>query len=208
VNCPHCGKTIAAGSSFCPFCGANIAATQSGGQNQPPPAGPVPPQSYAPSPPVPPGPAPGTLPPAPRKQGMSRGWKIAIVVIISVVVVFGALAALLGVFVFKTVKKPVDTTNRYIEAVNNGRAQDAWNLLTTDSRIRKEYDLNSFQEEVVQPNVGDLSTWNAHEVNIKGSQAEVAVDMTFSTGTKNEVTFQLKEINGQWLIDDYYLPGV
>jgi uncharacterized protein YxeA len=209
VNCPQCGKAVNPGSSFCPYCGASLPASAPAGQNQAPtpPTGPPPPQGYVPSAPVPPISAPGAVPPPPRKKGIGRGWKIAIAVIVSVLVVFGALAAILGVFVFKTVKKPVDATNRYIEAINNGNAQTAWDLLSTDSPFKQEYDFSSFQSDIVDTNVGTLNTWNAHEVNISGSKADVSVDMTFTDGNKYEITFSLKEVNGTWLIYDYYMPS-
>ena len=136
---------------------------------------------------------------------MSRGWKIALVVILSSVVVIGALVAVLAVFVFKAVKQPVDATNRYIEAINNGNAQEAWELLSPDSRIRQENTFNSFQQDLVQPYKGSLSGWNAHEVSISGSGAEVTVDMNFADGEKTEFTFELKKINDRWLIYDYHL---
>ncbi len=209
VNCPECGKSINPGSSYCPYCGANVPAVQGDGQDRvpQPPVGPPPAASPSVSPLSPPGVAPGTLPPPPGKHKMSQGWKIAIIVIITAVLLIGALAVVLGVFVFKTVKAPVDVTNRYIEAINTGRAQEAWDLLSPDSSLRQEYDFSSFQTDVVQPSIDALTTWNAHQASVSGSQAEVGVDMSFSDGSSNEeFTFQLRKTGDRWLIYNYFLP--
>ncbi|OFW56094.1 MAG: hypothetical protein A2W01_10140 [Candidatus Solincola sediminis] len=226
MDCPECGKSINTGSSFCPYCGADVMAMQGGSDNMPPqptggppqppptPASPQPPPGPAAGPPQPPFPTPGPpsappgytpgMPPAaPVKKGIGRGWKIAIIVIIVGVLVVGALAAVLGIFVFTTVKKPVDVTNRFIEAINAGRAQEAWDLLTSDSRVRLENDFNSFREDLVTPSVGSLDTWNAHEVNVSGSRAEVTVDMDFSDGSREEFIFELRKTGDEWLIYDY-----
>jgi uncharacterized protein YxeA len=135
---------------------------------------------------------------------MRSGWKIALVIILAVVLVIGAVVAVLAVFVFKAVKAPVDVTNKYIEAVNNGDAQEAWSLLHPDSRFRREYNAGSFEQELVKPSVNKLDTWNAHEVNVSGDRASVKVDMKFTNGNGQEFTFELRKNGGDWLIYDYY----
>jgi uncharacterized protein YxeA len=134
---------------------------------------------------------------------MGSGWKIALVVILIAILVIGAVIAALAIFVFKTVKAPVDVTNRYIEAVNDGDTREAWSLLHPDSRLRRDYNQSSFESEVVRPNINALRTWNAHEVNVKDSRATVTVDMKFTTGEEYEFTFELRKDGGEWLIYEY-----
>jgi hypothetical protein len=143
------------------------------------------------------------VPPPPAKQKTGSGWKIALVVILIVLLVIGAGVTLLAVFVFKTVKEPVDVTNHYIEAINDGDAQEAWSLLHPDSSFRQDYSLSSFERELVRPNANELRTWNANEFDISGSRALVGVDMEFTDGEEYEITFELRKDKGDWLIYDY-----
>lgn len=208
--CPQCGRQISDDASFCPSCGATVIQAGTGTTGVTPPAPPGPSFGSPPSPPaaqppagIPPTYAPVTLPPPPRKQKMGSGWKIALVIILVVLLAIGAGVTVLAIFVVKTVKAPVDVTNRYIEAINEDNAQEAWSLLHSDSRFRREYSLGSFEKELVRPNAHTLSTWNAHEVNVSGSSAEVKVDVELITGDKYTLTFDLKKDGGDWLILDY-----
>jgi uncharacterized protein YxeA len=146
---------------------------------------------------------PGVVPPPPGRGKKGSGWKIALVIILVVLLVIGAVVAGLAVFVFKTVKAPVDVTNRYIEAINNDKAEEAWPLLSSDSRFRRDYTLSTFEREVVKPYVHSLKDWNAHEVNVTGSQAKVNVDMKFVDDTEYEFIFELKKEGGDWKIYSY-----
>jgi uncharacterized protein YxeA len=209
VSCPQCGNQVSDDAQFCPSCGATIAqaSPQVPGSTPVPPG---PPLGTPPSPPlaqppvgVPPAPMPGMMPPPPAKQKTKSGWKVALVVILIILLVIGAGISLLAVFVFKTVKAPVDVTNHYIEAVNNGNAEEAWALLSSDSRFRQDYTLTTYEREVVQPSVNSISTWNAHQVDVSGSNAEVGVSMTFTDGTEYEFSFALRKKGSDWFIYDY-----
>ncbi len=205
--CPQCGKQVSDDAQFCPSCGATIAQAGPQVSGATPPG---PPLGTPPSPPlvqppagVPPAHAPGVVPPPPPKRKMGSGWKTVLVVILVVMLVIGAAVAVLAVFVFKTVKAPVDVTNRYIEAVNNGDAEEAWALLSPDSRFRRDYTLTTYEIEVVQPSINFMNSWNAHQVEVSGSNAQVGVDMKFTDGTEYEFTFELRKKGSDWLIYDY-----
>jgi uncharacterized protein YxeA len=151
---------------------------------------------------VPPAQVPGVVPPPPVKKKTASGWKIAIIVGLVVILLFVAGGALLAVFVFKTVKAPVDVTNRYIEAINDGDAAEAWDLLHPDSRFKEDYTLSTFESDVVEMNVG-LSSWDANEVNVQDSRASVGVDMEDANGDEFQVDFDLRKDGDEWLIYDY-----
>jgi hypothetical protein len=156
---------------------------------------------------APPAHVPGVVPPPPVKKKMSSGWKIAIVVFLVAVLVIGAGAVIFGVFIFKTVKAPVDVTNRYIEAINDGDAQEAWDLLHSDSPFKQGQTIASFDSSIVQPSVGILDTWNANEVNVNDSRAQVKVDLEFTDGSDYRVAFELRKQGDEWKIYDYASPG-
>jgi uncharacterized protein YxeA len=221
--CPKCGRQTSDDATFCPACGATIAAAAPGGTAAPPPQPPAPPAGI--SPPQPPGPpmgaqppyaqqpvgappshVPGVVPPPPVKKKMSSGWKIAIVIILVAILVIGAGVAIFGVLIFKAVKAPVDVTNRYIEAINDGDAQEAWDLLHTNSPFRQDYTQSSFASDVVQPSKNTLATWNANEVNVENNRANVRVDMEFTDGSDFRVTFELRKDGDDWKIYDYSSP--
>jgi hypothetical protein len=219
--CPKCGRDVSDDASFCPACGTTIAAAAGGGmpppqpppppETTPPPQPPGPPMGIQPpyaQPPmgVPPAHVPGVVPPPPVKQKTGSGWKIAIIVGLVVILVMVAAGALLAVFVFKTVKAPVDVTNSYIEAVNDGNAGEAWVLLHPDSRFKKEYTLGTFESEVVDMNIG-LRTWNANEVDVKDSRATVGVDMEDVNGDEFRVIFDVRKDGDEWKIYDYAYSG-
>lgn len=168
---------------------------------------PAPPYGTPPAPPVgaPPPHAPATVPPPPAaKKG--KGCKIALVIGLIVLLIVGAGAAVLVLLVFKAVKEPVDVTNRYIEAVNDGEAREAWELLHPDSRFKQDLDLGSFEREIVETSASTLRTWNANEVEVSGSRARVEVDIEYTDGEESTVVFELRKSDGDWLVYDYIIP--
>lgn len=218
--CPQCGKQMSDDASFCPACGAIATTPQAGaGGAQPPLQGPeagapppAPPQAPSPGQPIqPPAGAPQPyqpgavppVPPVPGKQKTGKGWKIAIVVILVVVLVIGGAAVAIGLFVFSAVKAPIDVTNNYIEAINEGDAEAAWELLHPDSPFRQNYTFNEFETDVVGTSTNQLTTWNANEVDVSTGRATVEVDLTFTDGSEYRVAFALRKDNGDWLLYDY-----
>jgi hypothetical protein len=151
---------------------------------------------------APPAHVPGVVPPPPVKQKTGSGWKIAIIVGLIIILVIGAGVALLAVFVFNTVKAPVDVTNRYIEAINDGDAEEAWSLLHPDSPFKEEYTLSTFESEVVEASMG-LRTWDANDVEVENSRATVGVDMEDSGGDEFRVIFDVRKAGDEWMIYDY-----
>lgn len=191
--------------------------TAAGGGGMPPPQGaqaaapptgsPDPPTGMQPSPVqppagMPPAGVPGVLPPPPVKRKTASGWKIAIIIGLAVILLFAVAGTLLAVFVFKTVKAPVDVTNRYIEAVNEGDAEEAWDLLHPDSPFKEEYTLSTFESQVVEVTVG-LRTWSANEVDVRDSRATVKVDMEDRNGEDFRLAFDVRKDGGEWKVYDY-----
>ena len=124
---------------------------------------------------------------------------------IVVILVIGAAVAFLALFVFKAVKAPVDATNNFIEAVNDGNAREAWDLLHPDSPFKEEFDLSSFEAEIIATSTS-LKTWDANEVEVTNGRAEVRVDMEDSDGYEFEIVFDLRKDGGDWKIYEYYSP--
>ncbi len=213
-TCPNCGREVSDDASFCPACGATVTAAAGGGvlppqpQTTPPhPQPPGPPMGaqppYAQQPPgAPPAYAPGTLPPAPVKKKTGSGWKIALVAGLVVLLLVGVVVALLGLLVFRAVKEPVDVTNRYIEAVNDGDAEEAWDLLHPESPLKYEYTLSTFESQVLRTSVR-LTAWDANQVEVKDSRALVGVDMEDVNGDEYQVDFELRKDGGDWKVYDY-----
>ncbi len=217
--CPNCGRQVSDDATFCPACGAGIPAATSGGSGTPPPQQPTPPPGPAPVP-QPPGPPMGTQPPyaqtptgappahvpgvvpPPTPKSKSPGCKIAIIATIVGGLIVAACIVVLVLFVFGAVKAPVDVTNRYIEAVNEGDAQEAWDLLHPGSPLKQEYSLITFEANIVDPSI-KLDTWNANEVDVQDSRAEVGVDMEAEDGTDFRVVFTLRKDGDDWKIYDY-----
>jgi flagellar basal body-associated protein FliL len=141
------------------------------------------------------------VPPPPAKQKTGSVWKIAIIIGLIVVLVIGTGVALLAVFVFKTVKAPVDVTNRYIEAINDGDAEEAWSLLHPDSPFKDTYTLSTFETEVVE--AGKLRTWDANDVEVNDSRATVGVDMEDTGGNEFRIVFDVRKDGDEWRIYDY-----
>jgi hypothetical protein len=135
-------------------------------------------------------------------KSKSPGCKIAIIVTIVVALLLAAGIAVLVLFVFGTVKAPVDVTNRYIEAINEGDAQEAWDLLHPSSPLKQDYSLHTFESDIVDTSVR-LDTWNANEVSVEDSRAEVGVDMEAEDGTDFRVFFLLRKDGDDWKVYDY-----
>jgi hypothetical protein len=210
--CPECGKDVSGDASFCPACGATVASSAGGGM---PPPQPPPPLAGLPmgaqqphaQPPAgaPPAYAPGVAPPPPvRKSG--SGWKVAIIVGLIAILVLTAGGVLFAVFVFRAVKAPVDVTNRYIEAINDGDAEEAWDLLHPESPFKDEYTFTTFESDVVDMTIS-LRTWNADEAEVSGSRATVGVDMEDTSGDVFRISFDLRKDGGDWKVYDYVYIG-
>ncbi len=210
--CQKCGREMSEGAAFCPVCGAPAAAgapsapppPSAGSASTPPtpPGTPPPPGQYPAG--APPAHVPGVVPPPPARKKMGSGWKAAIIIVVSIVVVVAVGAVLLGVLVFRAVKAPVDVTNRYIEAVNDGDASEAWELLHPSSRFKRDYTLSTFESEVIEPTTR-LKSWNANEVEVKNDRAEVGVDMEDVEGEEFRVIFDLRKDGSEWKVFDYSL---
>ena len=224
--CPRCGKPVSDDALFCAACGASMPAAGTPPPTPPPPVGsaplpppgsdpgtafappPAPPAGTAPpSPPTsyaaaPPGIIPQT-PPPPAARGTGRVVKIVLVsAVIGILVIGGGLTATIY-FVYRAVKPPVDATNRFIAAVNEGNTQEAWDLLHPSSYYKRNYDSFRFRQEVVEQLSGTLSSWNANQSSVSGSEAEVGVDMTDADGSEYRVTFSLRKDGDDWLILDW-----
>jgi flagellar basal body-associated protein FliL len=137
------------------------------------------------------------------KQKSGKGWKIAIVVILVVLLVIGGAVAAIGLLVFSAVKAPIDVTNNYIEAVNEGDAEAAWELLHPDSPFRQDFTFSEFETEVIETSANQLTTWNANEADVSSDRARVEVDLTFTDGDEYRAGFALRKDGGDWLIYDY-----
>lgn len=145
---------------------------------------------------------PGMVPPPPAKKKTASGWKIAIIVGLAFILLLAVGGTLLGIFIWGAVKAPVDVTNRYIEAINEGDAAEAWDLLHPDSPFRELYTLSSFESDVVESNV-KLAAWNANEVEVVDSRATVGVDMELEGGEEFRIDFELRKDGSEWRIYDY-----
>jgi hypothetical protein len=150
---------------------------------------------------APPAHVPGVVPP-PTPKSKASGCKIAIIAVIVAGLLVAAGIAVLFLVVFGTVKAPVDVTNRYIEAINGGDAQEAWDLLHPSSPLKQEYSLSTFESDIVDASI-KLETWNANEVSVQDSRAEVGVDMEAEDGTDFNVFFTLRKDGDDWKIYDY-----
>ncbi len=141
--------------------------------------------------------------PCSRTPAVRRLMEKMVAIIVAILLVLGVGVAVAGIFIFRAVKEPVDVTNRYIGAVNEGNAGEAWGLLHSQSRFKSDYSRGSFEEEVVKGSEGKLRRWNAHEVNISSSEARVGVDMEFTDGSKTKLEFELRREGNDWLVFDY-----
>lgn len=199
--CPRCGKQISDDASFCPACGATVTAAGAGGAQPPPPGRPV-----QPPPGTTPYYQPGAVPPPPpTKQKTGKGWKIAIIVILITLLVIGGAVAAIGLLVFSAVKAPIDVTNNYIEAINEGDAEAAWELLHPNSPFRHNFTFAEFETKVVEPSAHQLATWNANEVDVSGNRAVVEADLELTDGSGYRARFALRKDNGDWKVFEYEL---
>jgi len=136
---------------------------------------------------------------------VGSGWKVAIIAGGVAILIVAIAVALLAFFVFNTVKAPVDVTNNYIEAVNDGNAREAWDLLHPDSPYKEEFDLSSFEAEIVETST-NLKTWDANEVEVNNDRARVTVDMTDFDEYEFEIIFDVRKDGSDWKIYDYWAP--
>jgi len=143
-------------------------------------------------------------PPVPSSARVRSRTLKKVLIVLGIVFIFVVIGAVLVVTLFiGAVKAPVDVTNRYIKAVNDGNAKAAWELLHPDSRFKTGYSFSEFQQDVVERSKGSLLSWNAHHVEVSGSKAVVDADITFKSAGEESLKFALRKKNGRWLIYDY-----
>jgi predicted PurR-regulated permease PerM len=137
------------------------------------------------------------MPPPPQRKKMGRGWKIAlvlglvIIVLIIVGIVFGAL-----VFV-KVISAPADVANNYVRAINEGDLSTAFSDLATQTRnkeTRAGFDkkMGTFK--------GNIQKWFTSSININNGSATIVMDLSFADGSKATWDMDLVKENGKWKI--------
>ncbi len=219
-ECPSCHREVSETARFCPFCGAELQPGQAPGAGTQPTAGAVRPAS---EPPVLPPTAAGTpaaaaafTPPAPpakqqRVPGKKTWMYVAIVIGVIGLLVGGAVLGLGIATGVHYVRGPLDATNNYIRAVNDGDAATAYALLAPESPQRQNRTLQEFNTAVVQPQTDRLRTWRTGGVEFPyagrpgRSRAEVTVTESFRTGETRDFRFLLEKVGSTWLISDYYV---
>ncbi len=209
-ECPSCHREVSETARFCPFCGAELpgAAAETSGAEKQAPVGAVPP-------PIPPGTAaataPTTLPQPPAKtktpHGKRTGMVLGIVIAVIGLLVLGAVIGLGIATGVHFVRGPLDATNTYIRALNNGDAATAYDLLASDAPQKRTRTLEEFTTDVVDPAFNRLRSWRTGEIDFPHgtSRATVTVTESLRTGEVQDWRFVLREVGSTWFITDYYI---
>jgi MFS superfamily sulfate permease-like transporter len=169
------------------------------GQPEPVPGQPVPGQ------PVPGQPVPGQ-PPYPAMDKKSNGCLKAFLITLAVVVVLGVIGAVLvavvGVSVFNTVTAPVDSTNEYLQALQDERFDDAWSstcVAFQESNPKEEFRAQiagALQErggiDKINASGSEIETANGESV------ARVTYTLTFGNGQTIDNEAELVKEGGEW----------
>ena len=215
ATCEKCGAETGPDAEFCKSCGAPLAQAESppaAVAGQPTQAAPPAPPGQMPPPPMPGQPAPpGMRPPtgmppgipplpplAPRKKGMSRGLKIALIVsacIIGLIII----GLILGVVVFVgAVTAPADVANNYVKALNEGNLSLAYSYLAAPTK--KETSETAFATKM-KPLVGKITKYNTSSVSVRsGGTATVVMDLSFDDGSKATWDIGLIKESGKYKI--------
>jgi hypothetical protein len=214
--CENCGAVIRPGAGFCAACGAT--APEAGGTPVQPaqasqPGPPTPPtlapgaqQAQPPGVPLqaPPGPPPppGTpqmpyMPPPPQKRKMGRGWKIALVLGL-VIIVLIIVGILFGVLVLvKVISAPADIANNYVRAINEGDLSSAYSDLAKqaqneETKVAFDQKMGTF--------TGNIQKWFTSSININNGSATIVMDISLTNGSKVTWDMSLVKENGKWKI--------
>jgi len=203
-ECPSCHREVSETARFCPFCGAELQA----GKEEPSVQEKAP--GGAASPPSPPGTVPAataavTAPKGPKSK--RTGMVIGIIIGVIGLLVLGAVIGLCVASGVHFVKGPLDATNEYIRALNDGDAAIAYDLLAPGAPQRRNRSLEQFTQDVVQPAEGRLRTWRTGGVDFPNgtSRANVTVTESLRTGETRDFRFLLRKVDSRWLITDYYV---
>lgn len=204
-ECLSCHRKISGTARFCPFCGAELQAGKEEPDNAENRAA-----RGAASPPFPPGTAAAetaTVANQPKvPQGKRTGMVVGILIGAIGLLVLGAVIGLgIGSGVH-FLRGPLDTTNAYIRAVNNGDAATAYNLLAPEASQRRDRSLEEFNQAVVQPADNRLRSWRTSGVDFPNgtSHASVTVTESFRTGESGDFRFLIRKVDSRWLITDYF----
>ncbi len=206
-KCPSCHREVSETARYCPFCGAELpgGAEETSGQQAPGGAVPLPA-------------APGTAaaatttlpqPPAKTRAPSSKKTGITLAVIIGLIglLVLGAVIGLGIATGVHFIRGPLDATNAYIRALNEGDAATAYDLLAPEAPQKRNRTLQEFSSEVVDPARNRLRSWRTGEIDFPSgtSRANVTVTESLRTGGVQDWRFVLREVDSTWLITDYYL---
>ncbi len=137
-----------------------------------------------------------------KESGRLEGGGLAtagIVLSVIAIVLFLAIVVPASIWFINTVKGPMDTTNNFIEYVKEGNVSDAYDLLAPGTATRNE------MEEFVDDHKGTPKEYFAFSTSINDNRAEVTVRFTDSSGDDYEDTFELRKVDGEWLIT--YVPN-
>lgn len=140
-----------------------------------------------------------------NSNGQVEGGGLAtagIVISVLAIVLILAVGIPLGIWVYDAVKGPLDATNDFITYMNEGNADAAYDMLSANSPIRKDYTRTEFKE-MVRDTKGSLKDWMTYSTSIVNNEATVTVTMEYKSGGDDDVEFELRKEGGDWLIYDF-----
>lgn len=139
---------------------------------------------------------------AKKGNGCLKAFLITLVVVVVLGIIGGALVAVVGVNLFNTVTAPIDSTNEYLQALQDERYDDAW------SSTCVEFQESNPKEEFRAQIAGALQERGGiDKINASGSEIEtvngesvarVTYTLTFGNGQTLENEAELVKEGGEW----------
>lgn len=140
-----------------------------------------------------------------KSSGQVEGGGLAtagIVLSVLAIVLVIAVGIPMGIWVYNAIKGPFDATNDFIAFVNDGEADAAYDMLSANSPIRKDYSRTEFRQ-LVSEMKGNLKDWTAFSTSIVNDTATVTVTMEYRQGGREDVDFDLRKESGEWKVYNF-----
>ena len=151
-------------------------------------------------------PVPGQPPYPPvaakKSSGCLKAFLITLVVVVVLGVIGAVLIAVVGVNVFNAVTAPVDSTNEYLQALQDERFDEAWS--STCEEFQSANPQEQFREEISatlqeRGGIDKINASGSEVETVNGEEtAKVSYTLTFGNGQTIENEADLVKEGGEW----------
>ena len=137
-----------------------------------------------------------------KKSGCLKAFLITLAVVVVLGIIGAVIVAVVGVNVFNAVTAPVDSTNEYLQALQDERYDEAWS--STCAQFQEANPQDQFREQISatlqeRGGIDKIDATGSEIETVNGEEtATVTYSLTFGNGQTIENEASLVKEAGEW----------